>query len=179
MDRGDAGRWPDESGGDGGASKDSRPSIADRRAFYWSGPGWVMAYEEARRLMKAGTGLREAAAAVGWSETDLRAAIARKGRPPSPADVEAAVTLHERPRRTVKQRVEGLKDVSQKTLKLARRYYEVENMTVREVARALCEPYERTYLLLIKANTRFRRPGRRSVEKSDRTQLGKRKGKAR
>ena len=167
VDRGSAGRWPEDSGSGRDHSGDdpsSRPSILDKRTYYWSGPGWVTAYEEARRLMKGGTALREAAAAVGWTETDLRSAIARRGKPPDPSKIDTAVTLHERPRRTVKQRVDGLKSVSKKILKLAKRYYEVENMTVRETAKALEEPYERTYLILIRAGTKFRRPGRRSSD---------------
>lgn len=40
--------------------------------------------------------------------------------------------------------------------------YEVELLTVREIARMLDLPYDDAYLLLVQAGTRFRRPGRRS-----------------
>ncbi len=167
VDRGSAAQGPEGSGSGRPDDDSARPTVADKRAYYWSGPGWVLAYEEARRLMRTGSSLRDAASSVGWSEADLRSAIGRKGKPPEPSTVFSAVVPHERPRRTVKQRVAGLKNVSQQTLRLARRYYEVECMTVREVARALEEPYEKTYLVLIKAGTKFRRPGRRGQESKE------------
>lgn len=169
VDRGSAAQGPEGSSGSSRSDHDDtgRPSILEKRAYYWSGPGWVLAYEEARRMMRGGCSLREAAAAVGWTEEDLRSAIGRKGKPPDPSSVSSAVVPHERPRRTVKQRVAGLKSVSQQTLRLAKRYYEVECMTVREVARALEEPYEKTYLVLIKAGTKFRRPGRRGQDEKE------------
>ena len=50
---------------------------------------------------------------------------------------------------------------------LARRYYEDDVMTVREVAKALGKPYEKTYLILILAKTKFRRPRRRGVAEAE------------
>lgn len=134
-------------------------------AFYWSGPGWTAAYEEARRQLDTGASLRDAAAAVGWTEQELKEAISRNGAPSQAAS--EIPPPRERPKRTVKQRVEGLHDVSDKTLRLARRLYELEIMTVREVSRAIDEPYEKTYLILIKAGTKFRRPGRRKIHHDD------------
>lgn len=147
------------------ASDPRRPSVEDRRSFYWAGPGWTAAFEEAKRLVRNGSDQRAAAASVGWTEQELKEAIERNGEPPA-LDPDAPL-MRERPRRTVKQRVEGLHDISDKTLRLARRLYEIEIMTVREVSRAISEPYEKTYLILIKAGTEFRRPGRRKVRDPD------------
>jgi len=138
-----------------------KPSIDDKRSYYWNGPGWLAAYNEARRLMASGLSADRAAPQVGWSTDDLDTAIKRGGAPPEQPLAAEEFRPRERPSRTVKQRVAGLHGVSQETQKLARRLYEVEIMTVREVAKALGEPYEKTYLILILAKTKFRRPGRR------------------
>lgn len=146
-----------------------KPSIDDKRSYYWNGPGWFAAYNEARRLMeKSGLSIEKAAPQVGWTAEDLAAAIQRGGKPPDqPLAVEDDFRPRERAKRTVKQRVAGLHGVSQETQDLARRLYEVEIMTVREVAKALGEPYEKTYLVLNLAKTKFRRPGRRGSSESD------------
>lgn len=143
-----------------------KPSVDEKRAYYWSGPGWVAAYNEARRLMDSGLPAEKAAPQVGWTKEELEAAIRRGGMPPAPPPAGSADDFkpRERPRRTVKQRVAGLHGVSKETQDLARRYYETEVMTVREVAKALGEPYEKTYLILILAKTKFRRPGRRGAD---------------
>ena len=137
-----------------------KPTVEDKRSYYWNGPGWHAAYNEARRLMDAGLAVDRAASQVGWTTSELEAAIGRDGQPPGALEPED-FRPRERPRRTVKQRVEGLQGVSQEIQSLARRLYEVEIMTVREVAKTLELPYEKCYLVLIKANTAFRRPGRR------------------
>jgi hypothetical protein len=142
-----------------------RPSIEQKRDYYWSGPGWHLAYNEACRLLSAGESIADAAAAVGWTKQDLEDARKRGGTPPKRTkEDEEAFKPRERARRTVKQRVAGLRNVDPKKAKLAKRLYEIEVMTVREVARTLGEPYEKTYLILILAGTKFRRPGRRSRE---------------
>lgn len=142
-----------------------KPSVEEKRSYYWSGPGWVSAYNEARRLMATGLSVERAAAQVGWSKEELEEAIARDGKPPEfQPGADDDFKPRDRPRRTVKQRVAGLHGVSKETQDLARRLYEVENMTVREVAEALGEPYEKTYLILILASTKFRRPGRRGAQ---------------
>lgn len=146
-----------------------KPSVDDKRSYYWNGPGWFAAYNEARRLMdKSGLSIEKAAPQVGWTAEDLAAAIQRGGKPPDqPLAAEDDFRPRERAKRTVKQRVAGLHGVSQATQDLARRLYEVEVMTVREVAKALEEPYEKTYLILNLAKTKFRRPGRRGSSESD------------
>lgn len=145
-----------------------KPSVDDKRSYYWNGPGWFAAYNEACRLMdKAGLSIEKAATQVGWSAEDLASAIKRGGKPPDQPLAEDDFRPRERAKRTVKQRVAGLHGVSQETQDLARRLYEVEIMTVREVAKALCEPYEKTYLILNLAKTKFRRPGRRGSSEPD------------
>lgn len=158
VDRGLAAPLGHESAGRG-AFDPKRPSVESKRLFYWSGPGWQAAFDETQKLMADGMSQREAAAAVGWDEQELKDALERKGLPPEP-DLDAP-KMRERPRRTVKQRVAGLHDISEKLMRRARRHYEIEFMTVREVSRAIDEPYEKTYLILIKAGTKFRPPGRR------------------
>lgn len=160
VDRGLAAPLGHESAGRG-ANDPKRPTVESKRLFYWSGPGWQAAFDETRRLMGDGLSIREAAAAVGWDEQELKDALERNGQPPAP-ELDAP-KLRERPRRTVKQRVAGLHDIGEKLMRRARRHYEIEFMTVREVSRAIDEPYEKTYLILIKAGTKFRRPGRRKV----------------
>lgn len=148
-------------------SKDpGRPSVDEKRAYYWSGPGWIAAFNEARRLLANGFSSEKAALQVGWTKEDLEEALRRDGKPPDPPPPGSPDDFRprERPRRTVKQRVAGLHGISKETQELARRYYETEVMTVREVAKALGEPYEKTYLILILAKTKFRRPGRRGAD---------------
>lgn len=145
-----------------------KPSVDDKRSYYWNGPGWYAAYNEACRLMeKSGLSIEKAAPQVGWTAEDLDAAIKRGGKPPDQPLTPDDFRPRERAKRTVKQRVAGLHGVSQETQDLARRLYEVEIMTVREVAKALDEPYEKTYLILNLAKTKFRRPGRRGSSEPD------------
>ncbi len=146
------------------AQESRRRVIEAKIEFYSRGPGWLAAYEEACSLIKSGENIGDAAASVGWKEEDLKSAIRRKGKPPKPSKEVVVVQIRERARRTVKQRVDGLKNVTKKMLKLAKHYYEIEGMTVREVARTLEAPYEKIYLILHLANTKFRRPGRRGVD---------------
>lgn len=138
---------------------DARPSVEERFEYYWSGEGWHRALTEAKRLIENGKTFEHAASNVGWTENELRIAI-RRGRPPKAKAVAPEQAARDRPKRTVKQRVEGLKDVDRQVMARARRLYEIEIMTVREVARVISQPYEKTYLILKKAGTKFRRPGR-------------------
>jgi hypothetical protein len=142
---------------------DKRPSVEDKFAYYWSGQGWHLALTEARKLLVNGVAHDEVATNVGWSVNELRIAV-RRGRPPKANPEPPDPVSRERPKRTVMQRVEGLKDVDDKTMARARRLYEIEIMTVREVARTIEQPYEKTYLILKKAGTKFRRPGRRAAD---------------
>lgn len=154
------------STGPGGSYFDpvgKKKSVEDQRAYFWSGPGWDAALKEAKAELAAGTSLKGAAAAVGWTEQMLVEALAGSGCP-CPAVDEKPYVSRPRTKRTLKQRVQGLHDVSKNELMRARRFYEDEFMTVRETAKAMRLPYERCYLLLIKARTKFRRPGRRGMK---------------
>jgi hypothetical protein len=99
----------------------------------------------------------EAAEAVSWTldelELGLKAEAPSGDKPPS--------QLRERTRRTLSQRVAGLKNASRELMRRARHLYEIEFMTVKEVSDVIGLPNEQTYLILIKAKTPFRRPGRR------------------
>lgn len=141
-----------------------KPSVDEKRSYYWNGPGWIAAYNEAKRLLATGLAVDRVAPQIGWSKEQLEEALRSGGVPPEPKPgSDDEFKPRERPRRTVKQRVAGLHGVSVEKQRLARHYYEVEIMTVREVAKALNEPYEKTYLILILAKTKFRRPGRRAA----------------
>ena len=142
-----------------------RKNVGDLRAYYWSGPGWEAALKEAKSLVKGGMGLKQAAAAVGWTEKDLTEALKGDGQPGLEMVQKPAVKR--RPPRPVKGRVKGLGPISEKVLKRAKRLYAIEYMTVREVAETIGFPYEKCYLALQRAGTKFRRPGRRAGQ--DRT----------
>lgn len=136
-----------------------RKNVNDLRAFYWAGPGWESALKEARDLVQSGSSIKVAAVFVGWSEKDLIEALKGEAHPifdqvPKP--------IKKRAPRPLKNRVKGLGPVPKKALRRARQLYEIQYMTVREVAKAINMPYERCYLALQRAGTKFRRPGRRS-----------------
>lgn len=166
IDRLDAGFHSSGTSGGGGRSADGpvgKRSVEDMRAFFWSGPGWDAAFKEAKQLLDEGATIKDAASSVGWTEKTLREALAGSGHP-SLEEIGRAPPPRPRIKRTLKQRVEGLADVPSAMLKKAKRLYEVEYCTVRETAKILGLPYERTYLVLIRAGTRFRRPGRRATK---------------
>lgn len=64
--------------------------------------------------------------------------------------------------RPVEQRLVGLTRVDEVVARSAKRLYESNVMTIKEVSAALDMPVDRTYLTLIKAGTEFRQPGRRT-----------------
>lgn len=137
-----------------------RKNVSDLRAFYWAGPGWEAALKEARGLIQGGASVKAAATHVGWAEKDLVEALSGDGQPI--LDQIAKPVVKKRPPRPLAKRVKGLGRINKKEQALAKRLYALEYMTVREVAEALERPYESTYLVLIRAGVKFRRPGRRS-----------------
>lgn len=141
-------------------SDPNRPSVEQKFEYFWSGPGWKRALAEAQRLESNGVPREQIAEAVGWTDDEL--AFALKKNKPQLVEEAPKKIIRDRPRRTVKQRVESLKDIDKSLMGMAKRFYEIEVMTVREVCRAIDQPYEKTYLILKKARTKFRRPGRRA-----------------
>lgn len=140
----------------------NRPSVEEKIAYYQTGPGWFAALKEAWKLIGEGEDPREVAKAVGWTDRELKRAM-QTGKPrKTPDPFEPILQEEERAPRTLKQRVESLVDIPRALMKRARHLYEIEFMTIKEVASALNQPTERTHLILIKANTKFRRGGRRS-----------------
>jgi len=142
------------------ADQSGKKSVTDLRAFYWAGPGWEAALKEARALIESGSSIKAAAASVGWAEKDLIEAL--KGEAHPILDQAAKPVVKKRAPRPLKNRVKGLGPIPKKTLMRAKQLYEIQFMTVREVAKAINMPYERCYLALQRAGTKFRRPGRRS-----------------
>jgi hypothetical protein len=142
------------------SDRSSRKNVGDLRAYYWSGPGWEAALKEARALVEGGSSVKQAAAAVGWNEKDLVEALKGDGQPVP--DQVANPVVKKRPPRPLKNRVKGLGPMPRKTLARAKQLYAVQVMTVREVAEVIGFPYEKMYLALLRAGTKFRRPGRRS-----------------
>lgn len=72
-----------------------------------------------------------------------------------------------RPPRPVQQRVDGF-CIDEELAGRAKRLYENNIMTIGEVSAAIAEPYEKTYLMLIKTGTKFRATGRRAARKQER-----------
>jgi hypothetical protein len=150
--------------GNGGSyldPKGAKRSVEDQRAYFWSGPGWDAALREAKEEIAAGTSVKGAAAAVGWTEQMLIEALTGSGQPPPSND--PPIVVRPRVKRTLKQRVLGLHDVSKKEIERAKRLYEDDFCTVRETAKSMRLPYEKTYLILLRGKTKFRRPGRRAA----------------
>lgn len=138
-------------------NQDERPSVEEKIDHYRRGGGWQKALEWANEALAGDMPIKDVALGVGWSEEELVEAIRTQIAP----SAEELPKRRERPCRTVRQRVKALTGVNKKIMKRAKRLYEVEFMTVREVSDTISEPYEKTYLILNKAGTKFRRPGRR------------------
>lgn len=139
-----------------------KPSVEDVMRHYSSGKGWEEAYEEVKRLSESGATYKYISSAVGWSEEKIREALSNGGQKPvNEPDPLPPPPRKKAPPKTIADRVASLGHIDKKILKKSKHYYEYENMTIAEISEIIEESYERTYFILIKAGTEFRRSGRR------------------
>ena len=132
-----------------------KANISDLRAYYWAGPGWEAALKEARSLVESGTAIKAAAASVGWNEKELIEAL--KGEAHPILDQVSKPIMKKTGAEAAQEQGQGARPRPEEGAYESQTLYEIQMMTVREVAAAIRMPYERCYLALQRAGTKFQK----------------------